>query len=361
MQVLVDLTLAISSLWFCVNCTGQVHTNTQEYPRLPHVIWSSTTVVQCSMEWKHCTIRVPTVMENPGKNCCHGKSWKSLGMWKFPKKSWKSHGIACSHGYSSFLVCDCHACRETQSQPYLKPCENGSHGNKQISHGKVMEFCFQVFVGTLTMEYESFKRFKNFRTCMWSTKNTQECRTRLCHRLAKMTDLGLTVATASEINLCKVMWFSEVYSMHAVRTEFELWIDQLPSHSLQEGHPSLITVHCLPTRHVITAMLQHPWSSFHCEICHITKECFCWNVNIATGTMGCSGSLFFSLFWRGLMLSHAPRNQNLGHSSDRVGAKPPGRTHWALWAVQPIGSIPELDVLVSHYVPLFFVINSRYM
>ena len=27
-------------------------------------------------------------MENPGKNCCHGKSWKSLGIWKFPKKSW---------------------------------------------------------------------------------------------------------------------------------------------------------------------------------------------------------------------------------------------------------------------------------
>ena len=53
----------------------------------------------------------------------HGKSWKkllswkSLGIWKFPKNyimesgwmSWKSHGITCSHGYGSFLVCDCRA------------------------------------------------------------------------------------------------------------------------------------------------------------------------------------------------------------------------------------------------------------
>ena len=67
-----------------------------------------------SMAFWHIN-RVPTVMESPGKNWCHGKSWKSLGMWKFLKKSWNSHGIACSHGYSSFLVCDCRACRETQS------------------------------------------------------------------------------------------------------------------------------------------------------------------------------------------------------------------------------------------------------
>ena len=59
--------------------------------------------------------RVPTVMGNPGNNCCHGKSWKSLGIWKFPKKSWKSHGIACSHGDGSLLVCDCRASCETQS------------------------------------------------------------------------------------------------------------------------------------------------------------------------------------------------------------------------------------------------------
>ena len=30
---------------------------------------------------------------------------------------------------------------------FMKPCENGSHGKKQISHGKVMEFYFQIFVG----------------------------------------------------------------------------------------------------------------------------------------------------------------------------------------------------------------------
>ena len=64
------------------------------------------------MHLKACD-RVPTVMENPGKTWKKLLSWKSLGMWKFPKKSWKSHGIACSHGYSSFLVCDCRACRET--------------------------------------------------------------------------------------------------------------------------------------------------------------------------------------------------------------------------------------------------------
>ena len=46
--------------------------------------------------WKWKNVRVPTVMENPGKkNCCHGKSWKSLGIWKFPKKSWK---VAGCHG-----------------------------------------------------------------------------------------------------------------------------------------------------------------------------------------------------------------------------------------------------------------------
>ena len=36
--------------------------------------------------------RVPTVMENPGKNCSHGKSWKSLGRYeisqKVMEKSW---------------------------------------------------------------------------------------------------------------------------------------------------------------------------------------------------------------------------------------------------------------------------------
>ena len=46
----------------------------------------------------------PTVMENPGKNCCHGKSWKSLGIWKFPKKSWKSPETASSHGCGSFRL-----------------------------------------------------------------------------------------------------------------------------------------------------------------------------------------------------------------------------------------------------------------
>ena len=59
----------------------------------------------------------------------HGKSWKKLLSWKVMEKSWnmkisqkvmesswmswKSHGIACSHGYGSFLVCDCCACCET--------------------------------------------------------------------------------------------------------------------------------------------------------------------------------------------------------------------------------------------------------
>ena len=45
----------------------------------------------------------------------HGHG-KVLECENFPK-SWKSHGIACFHGHSSFLVCDCCACCETQSQP----------------------------------------------------------------------------------------------------------------------------------------------------------------------------------------------------------------------------------------------------
>ena len=46
------------------------------------------------------------VMENPGKNRCHGKV---LEYENFPK----SHGIASPHCCGSFLVFDCHACCET--------------------------------------------------------------------------------------------------------------------------------------------------------------------------------------------------------------------------------------------------------
>ena len=82
------------------------------------------------------------------------KSWNMIISQKVMESSWmlwKSHGIACYHGYGSFLVCDCRACCETQSYSCLKACENGSHGKKQISHGKVTEFCFLIFVGTLNV------------------------------------------------------------------------------------------------------------------------------------------------------------------------------------------------------------------
>ena len=44
------------------------------------------------------------------------KSWNvkiSQKVMESSWMSWKSHGIACSHGYGSFLVCDCRACCET--------------------------------------------------------------------------------------------------------------------------------------------------------------------------------------------------------------------------------------------------------
>ena len=44
------------------------------------------------------------------------KSWNmkiSQKVMESSWMSWKSHGIACSHGCGSFLVCDCRACCET--------------------------------------------------------------------------------------------------------------------------------------------------------------------------------------------------------------------------------------------------------
>ena len=52
--------------------------------------------------WSWKILEKKAVMESDGK---------VLEYENFPK----SHGIACSHGYGSFLVFDCHACCETQS------------------------------------------------------------------------------------------------------------------------------------------------------------------------------------------------------------------------------------------------------
>ena len=115
----------------------------------------------------------PPLGRAPLSNHCqgshgHGKSWKKLLSWKVMEKSWnmkisqklmesswmswKSHGIACSHGYGSFLVCDCHACCETviTISEIMQEWESWKEANQSWkSHGKVMEFCFQIFVGTL--------------------------------------------------------------------------------------------------------------------------------------------------------------------------------------------------------------------
>ena len=62
----------------------------------------------------------------------HGKSWKKL-------LSWKSHGIASSHGCGSF-----HVVRH-----------NHNHIQNHVRMG-VMEFCFLIFVGTLTRHVASY-------------------------------------------------------------------------------------------------------------------------------------------------------------------------------------------------------------
>ena len=105
--------------------------------------------------------RVPTVMENPGKNCCHGRSWKSLGIWKFPKKSWNCLFSWLWQLSSLWLLCMLWDTIITISETMWE----WESWKKQISHGKVMEFCFQVFVGTL------IKKFVNLIGWLWYPSN----------------------------------------------------------------------------------------------------------------------------------------------------------------------------------------------
>ena len=72
--------------------------------------------------------------------------------------SWKCHGIAWSHGYGSFVVCDCHACCETimnRIWHHVRPSMGLMERSKSWlfpwnCHGQ--QFCFQDFlVGTLLL------------------------------------------------------------------------------------------------------------------------------------------------------------------------------------------------------------------
>ena len=85
------------------------------------------------------------VLENTAVMESHGKV---LEYEKFPKKSWKvswmswkSHGIACSHGCGSFLVCDCHAHCETviTISEIMRERESWKEANR--SWNSVFKFC----------------------------------------------------------------------------------------------------------------------------------------------------------------------------------------------------------------------------